>query len=210
MRGRYYLIGGRQYGGMFPGSRELSSRFPAEYARLGFSGKLPELLSFRLFGKEVLPELDVYERELFLISERFQRVLSLYEPRMVSKRLLLLKEEEKREYCIPILKEIPCLSEKSSRRFGGELEKGILIREKIPPRFGACLRREGPIRAWEMRIGREPRDKKGRAHRNQRKPGHRIAALFGVRMPGDNSCGRRVTGEKKAPERGGIRSGGRV
>lgn len=132
MRGRYYLIGGRQYGGMFPGSRELSSRFPAEYARPGFSGKLPELLSFRFSGREVLPELDVYERELFLISERFQRVLSLYEPRMVSKRLLLLKEEEKREYRIPILKEIPCLSEKSSRRFGGELEKGILIREKIP------------------------------------------------------------------------------
>ena len=96
MRGRYYLIGGRQYRGIFPGIRELSSRFPAEYARPGFSGKLPELLSFRFFGREVLPALDVYERELFLISERFQRVLSLYEPRMVSKRLPCLKEEGKR------------------------------------------------------------------------------------------------------------------
>lgn len=132
MRGRYYLIGGRQYGGIFPGIRELSPRFPAEYARPAFSGKLPELLSLRFFGREALPELDVYEWELFLISERFQKVLRLYEPRMVSKRLLLLKEEEKREYFVPILKEIPCLSEKSSRRLGGELEKGILIREKIP------------------------------------------------------------------------------
>ncbi|ERL21717.1 hypothetical protein HMPREF1986_01186 [Oribacterium sp. oral taxon 078 str. F0263] len=44
----------------------------------------------------------------------------------------------------------------------------------------------------------------------KRRPGHRIAALFGVRMLGDNSFGRRVIGEKKSPGKGGVRSGGRV
>ena len=53
-----------------------------------------------------------------------------------------------------------------------------------------------------MRLGREPWDGKGHAHWNPRKPGHRIAALFGVRIPGDNSCGRGIEGEKKSPGKG--------
>lgn len=69
-----------------------------------------------------------------LFSDRAMEVLRMYEPAMVIKQVNLVEEgvESMHSYYIPILKEVDCLSDKTVFWRGRQIDKGVLIKDRIP------------------------------------------------------------------------------
>lgn len=116
-------------------------------------------------GHERAPDVDsLVDRELFVVdakdnaiypsiilfpfvmlSEELKKCLSLYEPNMIFKEIVLLdqKRRDVHVYFHPVLKNVDCLSEKSEYGFGHvELIKIDLEEEKIPDKV--FFRIDGP------------------------------------------------------------------
>lgn len=77
--------------------------------------RLPKRILFGVKGDENTIYIDVLFHPFFLISERVQKIISLYEPNLSYKEIIYLNQKMRRAetYYLPILPQIGCLTENS-------------------------------------------------------------------------------------------------
>lgn len=70
--------------------------------------------------------IDVISSPFLLLTKKCMEVVTLYEPQMISKQIILLDMEtpQRETYYLPILKQIPCLAEGSE----WNLDKSVLFK----------------------------------------------------------------------------------
>ena len=133
----YYLL--VQQPGLYPLPRTINwnKKIDKIFLTEGISYK-QEMISDVLIERADLIEI-IYPDILFidfipLFSDRAMEVLRMYEPAMVIKQVNLVEEgvESMHSYYIPILKEVDCLSDKTVFWRGRQIDKGVLIKDRIP------------------------------------------------------------------------------
>lgn len=90
-------------------NKEVRVLMKEEYTRL------PKRILFGVKGDENTNYFDVLFHPFFLISERVQKIVSLYEPNLFYKEIIFLNQKmhQAETYYLPILPQIDCLTEKS-------------------------------------------------------------------------------------------------
>lgn len=130
-----------RYFRIYADKRNLQPHFLGWYKvmlpRIWRYGEIYEKLDERSHFKVELEEeefMDIISSPCFMVSKGFANLIRMYSPRTSFKHAALFDEKNKRTaaYQIPNLPEIDCLDEGSVlSRDGSEIEKGILIGDKI-------------------------------------------------------------------------------
>lgn len=137
MIGKYYLIS--QQLGLYPLPRTIdwNKEVDKTFLTEAISYKQPMISSVLVENSNIIE--IIYPDILFidfipLFSEKAAEVLKIYEPAMVLKTVNFVERsgDDVRSYHIPILKEVDCLSKKTTYKYGRQIDRGVLIKENIP------------------------------------------------------------------------------
>ena len=77
---------------------------------------------------------DIISIPFFLVSEKVQKTIKMYEPRLVTKELVLLDQgnDKAERYFLPIFDEVDCLGEGTLYNLNrSEIRKAVLDRHRI-------------------------------------------------------------------------------
>lgn len=134
---KYYLIS--QQPGLHPLPRTIDWNKGVDKTFLteNLSYKQPTISSVLVENSDTIE--IIYPDMLFIdfipvFSEKAIEVLKIYEPAMVLKTVNFVERsgDDVRSYHIPILKEVDCLSKKTTYKYGRQIDRGVLIKENIP------------------------------------------------------------------------------
>ena len=137
MIGKYYLISQQPELYPLPRTIDWNKEVDKTFLTEAISYKQPMISSVLVENSNIIE--IIYPDILFidfipLFSEKAAEVIKIYEPAMVVKTVNFVERsgDDVWSYHIPILKEVDCLSEKTTYKYGRQIDRGVLIKEDIP------------------------------------------------------------------------------
>ncbi len=136
MSEKYFLIGTDESYRPLPRILDFRDGVKIEYLKAHISHEQKKTsvvhTEYSFSGATIYP--DIFDIGIFMVSNNIYEILEMYEPGLIIKRVNLIEQRTYKtyEYVIPILKEVDCLSDRTTYKQGRCIDRGCLVEDKIP------------------------------------------------------------------------------